>query len=183
MAWTTLPTLTDGQVLTGAHMAAFKGNIEETAAAKSNTAGGYFVSTGLNTLAQRIAQVDSVAALETTTVTTYGPNLSTPGPAVTVQCGSSALVALSARMYCSSAGNGARMSYAISSPTSAVSNDLTSLGTVSGNVTGGIPEQIASFVTLVIGITPGTNTFTCQYKAVNGGTATFGGRRIAVMPL
>lgn len=181
MAWSSLPTLTDGQVLTGAHMAAFKGNIEETAAAKATTAGAYFAATGLNAVAQRIPQVDSVSTLETTTVTSYGPNLATPGPAVTVVSGANALVCMTARIYNSAAGQGGRMGYAISAPTTQASNDLLSLGMVEGSVTGGVGEMTASFVTLNGGVTPGTNTFTCQYKST-GGTVTFGHRRLAVLP-
>ena len=60
MAWTTLPTYTDGTALTAAMLLAIAANINETAVAKATTAGRFFVATGPNAIAERSIIADSL---------------------------------------------------------------------------------------------------------------------------
>lgn len=122
------------------------------------------------------AQVDYVAASESTTSTTYTA-LTTPGPITTVTIGANglALVNISGDLANSSTSS-EWMAFAISGATTIAASDDFS---VASTGTGG---TIIGITFLVTGLTPGVNVFTAQYR-VNGNTGTFGGRRISVVPL
>lgn len=154
-------------------------NLNETAPAKATTASGYFVATGTNAIAQRIAATDAILSSGTTTSTTY-TDLDAPavtGPSVTVTTGPYALVIVRCAHANSGTGS-ARMAYDITGDhTQAAADDrgVHVLGVAGVNVGGGD-------ATLMTTLTPGTNTFTAKYR-VSAGTGSFSSRRIIVMPL
>lgn len=178
MAWTTFPTLTDGTVLTGAHMQIVKANFDETAPAKATTAGSIFAATGTNTIAQRTPDSATSATTGTTTSATYTATLTSGGtsPAVTMSTGPKAFISLHGRLTTSVAGNNVWISCAVSGASTIAADDLYA---VSDETTGNPHVGIAY---LEEGLTAGTNTFTLQYKADGGATGTFSIRRINVIP-
>jgi hypothetical protein len=158
-------------------------NLLETAPAKATTAGGYFVATGANAIAERVVSSATVATDCTRTANSYAaPDSGTVGPAVTVTTGTSALVFIKAGMYpdpTGSEGNIPSMSFAISGASTLAADDARAItirnsGTGTGNRFGGAFH--------VTGLTAGSNTFTAQYRA-SSGTSHFENRDIIVMPL
>jgi hypothetical protein len=179
MAWSSFPTLTDGQVLTGAHMQIIRDNFLETAAAKATTAGRIFVATGANTLAERAISGASVQTVETTTSTSY-TNLTTSGPQVTVTTGAQALVWINARPANATAGVLSIASFEVSGATTRAASDNESVYIDDPDANSIIR---ACSCTLVTGLTAGSNTFKMVYKSGAGGTAGFAYRHIVVMGL
>ncbi len=157
-------------------------NLNETAPAKATAAGGYFVATGVNSIAQRIAQGDTELSSGSTSSTSYA-DLDAPatmGPSVTVTTGPMALVIISGRFSNSTAGL-ANMAYDVSGATSLAAADDRGVGIVLD----ADPAITAGNSVLHSGgtsLTPGVNTFTAKYR-VSAGTGTFSLRRIAVLPL
>jgi hypothetical protein len=178
MAWTTFPTLTDGQVLTGAHMQLVRDNFAETAPAKATTAGRIFVATAANSIAERAITGATVATSETTTGTSYG-NLATVGPTVTVTTGTQAIVAFGALVASDTAGARSLSSFAVSSASTIAAADTNSLA-MDENSAGRIIG--ASRIHLQTGLTSGSNIFTQQYR-VSANTGTFSNRTLFVIAL
>lgn len=124
-------------------------------------------------------KIASVLTSEATASTSY-TDLTTAGPAVTVDTGTSAIVILSASFNNSIANSWAFMSYAVSGATTIAASDDFGAGQkqdVAGN------SSQVSFVHTVTNLTPGSNTFTAKYKAITSGNATFARRHITVIPL
>src|SRR3546814_19340432 len=72
MAWTAPMTAVANTVFTAAQFNQHvRDNLNETAPAKATAAGGYFVATGVNAIAQRIADGNTDTNTGTTTSTTY----------------------------------------------------------------------------------------------------------------
>lgn len=155
-------------------------NLNETAPAKAVNAGGYFVTTGVNAIAERTAGHDLINASETTASTTF-VDLTTPGPAVTKTTGTQAFVAVYGLVSIDTAGVSALMSFAVSGATAVAATDTRSISYQPGSVAAARSLR-ASAVTLLDGLTPGSNIFTAKYR-VTGGVGTFNNRRIAVIPL
>lgn len=155
-------------------------NLNETAPAKAVNAGGYFVATGVNAIAERTAGGDFVNASETTASTSY-TDLATPGPAITKTTGTSAFVAVYGLVSIDTAGVSALMSFDVTGATAVTATDTRAVSFQPGSVTAARSLR-ASAVTLLDGLTPGSNIFTAKYR-VTGGTGTFNNRRIAVLPL
>jgi hypothetical protein len=177
MAWSTPLTAVSNASLTAAQWnASLRDNLLETAPAKATTAGSYFVSTGANTIAERVGAPAIVSTSETTTSTTY-TDLATNGPAVTTTVSQRALV-----VVCTQSSNGTalastRMSFDVSAPTSLAANDNFSLG----HSAGANDAILASYVVFITTLTSGSNTFTAKYR-VSAGTGTWLNRRILVLP-
>ena len=117
---------------------------------------------------------------QSTTSTSYA-DLTTPGPAVTVNIGGSgsALVVLSCNTYNSGVDSFNLMSFAVSGATTlAASDDRASSNRVR---TAGAVED-ANRAIVVTGLNPGSNTFTAKYR-VGSNTGNFRRRYIAVLPL
>jgi len=175
VAWSAPMTAVSNTVFTAAQFNAFvRDNLNETAPAKATTAGGYFVTTSLNAIAERVPDEDIVATSQTTTSTSY-TDLATAGPAVTVVTGTTAVVGL----YNSNVNTGstsALMSFEVSGASTIAANDNMAIGISGTNAT----REGATF--LVTGLTAGSNTFTCKYR-VGAGTGTYVDRRIFVLPL
>lgn len=155
-------------------------NLNETAPAKAVNAGGYFVATGVNAIVERTAGNDLVNASEDTASTSF-TDLTTPGPAVTKTTGTSAFVAVYGLVSNNTAGSSALMSFAVTGDTAVAASDTRSVTYQPGSVAAARSIR-ASAITLIDGLTPGSNTFTAKYR-VTGGTGTFNNRRIAVLPL
>jgi hypothetical protein len=122
-----------------------------------------------------------VVTQESTTFTIY-TDLTTTTDQVTVTIGSSglAMVFISAQLVNVTAGDGCIVGFALSGATTQAANLSYSLiyQTASG---AGNDQRGNAF--LLTGLAPGPTTFKMKYAALNGGTALFSLRRIAVIPL
>lgn len=153
-------------------------NLNETAPAKATTAGRWFISTGLNSIAERAIENAGVLTSETTTSTSY-VDLATPGPTVTLTTGTRAIVILTAHLSNNTANQYAAMSYAVSgASTIAASHDVS----LTNEPSTGLNVLRASAVNVETGLTAGSNVFTSKYR-VQAGTGTFLRRQITVMAL
>jgi hypothetical protein len=171
-------TAVAGSVYTAAQFNTFvRDNLNETAVAKATQSGSYFVGTGANELAERVMQDGIVETFESTTSTSF-TDLTTAGPAVTVETGSKALIFVTCDITNNTAGQSGRMTFEVSGATSITPQDFRALRVTIPSVTGN--GNIRSSVPTLLDVTPGSNTFTAKYRA-SGGTATFGNRRIFVM--
>lgn len=153
-------------------------NLNETAPAKATTAGRIFVATGANAIAQRSPTGDTVAASETTTLTSY-TGLSTPGPTFSVTSGTRAIVFLSAFMSNSLAGAHTNTGYVVSGASSISASDGKALRHESATANAFVR---ATAVIFEDGLTSGSNTWFMQYR-VGSGTGTWANRHLIVIPL
>ena len=169
--------LTDGQVLTGAHMQLVKLNFDETAVAKIVGAGHYVVGAGANSLVDRQVQQSSNSATGTTTSTSFTDLTgTTAGPAVTVTTGTAALMWFGCQMQNSLANTALQVAYSLNGGTPDSSIDLF----IDGLSVAGQAFR-ASVIHYHTGLTPGSNTFTLKYK-VAAGTGSFYDRVLGSMP-
>lgn len=178
MTWSAPMTAVANSTFTAAQFNTYvRDNLNETAPAKATSAGSYFVSTGINSITERLAVTGSDLTVGTTTSTTFTDlTASSAGPSVTVETGPYALVIIRGSIENSGAGS-ARMAYDISGAHTQAAADNRGIhifGTAGVNVG-------ASDATLMSTLTPGTNTFTAKYR-VSSGTGQFSSRRIIVMP-
>jgi hypothetical protein len=178
VTWTTFPTLTDGQVLTGAHMQLVRDNFAETAPAKASAAGRFIVTSGVNSVAERAIQTDFVGTAETSAATSYG-DLATVGPSKAATTGPSAIVMLSADAWNSAAGY-SHATIEVSGATVVTTSDVRALSVrvQTGDANAGSRATAVNQVTL----TPGSNTFTARYR-VTAGTGRWSNRSLIVIPL
>jgi hypothetical protein len=149
-------------------------NLNQTAPALVTTAGQIVVSTAANTLAARTPTAGFITTGQTTVSASY-TDLTTVGPVVTVTTGTQAIVSI-AISFANSGSFTNWSSFAVTGSTTIASLDSMSVSLL----TASFVNAGATF--LVTGLTPGSNTFTQQYK-VNGGTGTFANRRLFVIPL
>ncbi len=181
MTWTAPITFVAGSALTAAQLNAFiRDNQAEMATAKASTPGGYFISTGIGAIAERLCDSSAVLTSQTTTSTSF-VNLTTTGPTVTVTTGTQALVHISARMSGSVDEMRCFMSFAVSGATTiaAVTDySATHKECFDGSAT---PSRIGALSW--VALTAGSNTFTAKYSQAAGGTATFSNRRMFVIAL
>lgn len=181
MAWTAPMTAIAGNAFTAAQFNTYvRDNLLETAPAKATTAGGIFVATGLNEIAQRIPTTGEILTTNTTSSTSY-VDLSSVGPTVAVTTGTKALVIISAQMENTTANGLALASVAVSGATTVAATDDFSVAweQTSDNTGQASTHSVSKLFTL----TPGTNTFTMKYRALTAGTASFTRRRLIVIPL
>jgi hypothetical protein len=153
-------------------------NLNQTAPALATTASQLFVSTGANAIATRVPTTASVATVQSTASTSF-TDLATVGPAVTVTCGTIALVWFAAAMANASSDAQCNASVGVSGATSVAASDvwaLTSDGVTAGNyIRYGTTHAFT-------GLTAGSNTFTMKYRA-GSSTASYQRREIIVLPL
>lgn len=175
-------TAVAGSVFTAAQFNTFiRDNLLETAPAKATTAGRHFAATGLNTIAERASATDFIGTTEMTGSAAY-VDLTTVGPTVTVDTGVQAWVFTSAFVNNGTASTSNSFAHEISGATSSAANDNhRGVYVREGSTTGTTGARLTT-VNLRTGLTPGSNTFTMKYKT-NAGTADFGSRTLAVMPL
>lgn len=179
MAWTAPMTFVANSVLTAAQLNThLRDNLNECPTAKATTSGSYFVGNGANSVVERYPETARVATYQTTTSTSFAA-LATVGPSVSVTTGTKALVFIGAQAKNSGSDALCAISFAISGATTRSSIDA-----VSARIDGVTANNLVSAhsTDLLTDLTPGTNTFTVEYK-VGSGTGTFGDRFIAVLPL
>ena len=146
---------------------------------ESTSGGVKFPDASTQTIAYGAPASATVAAVETTTSTSY-TDLATVGPAVTVTISATgkALVILTADIGNSVSAAGTYMGTAVSGATTLAASDTTSLSE-SIAVVG--PAIHISATYLFTGLTAGSNTFTAKYR-VSTGTGTWYDRNIIVYP-
>ena len=101
-----------------------------------------------------------VATLESTTSLSYVA-LTTPGPVVTIETGTIALVTLSAELQNGAAGRTPSAGFSVSGATTIAASDGARI-TVSS---GGAQINVSCSNSFFVALTAGTNTFTMLYKA------------------
>ena len=171
-------TAVSGSVYTAAQFNTFvRDNLNETAPAKAATAGGYFVTTSLNEIIERVGARETITDSETTASTSY-TDLSTIGPTVTVTTGPLALVIWGAQMSNATQDLSTRMSIGVTGASTIAESDVRALS-FDPSSAGGIFQ--GSHAVFYDDLTPGVNTFTAKYR-VAGGTGTFLRRRLIVLP-
>jgi hypothetical protein len=183
VAWTTLPTYSDGNILTAAQLNAIAANINETAPAKATATGQMFVSTAANTLAARTpSRVKTAGAAQATTSATPA-DLTTVGPTVgPLATGISAIYVVSTFISHATAQSGGYMGMSVSGASTIAMDLLDSLRLISEVAS---VKQKASYVGMCAGtLTAGNNSFKAQYASTTGGTsAIFEEREAIVIPL
>ena len=182
MAWSTPLTAVSNTSLTSAQWnASVRDNLLTTAPALATTSGSFFAVTGTNGIAQRTPATATQGALETTTSTSYTSTLSggsgTAGPSLTVTCGSKALVAFHSKQITSVNDINVYQSYTIGSPTSLAASDNWAVSEDAVNL-----DIFHGITLLEPNVTPGSQTFTCQYRVGGATTGSFGNRRLNVVP-
>lgn len=180
MAWTAPMTAVAGNAFTAAQFNTYvRDNLLETAPNKATAAGGFIVTTGVNSIDQRFPQAALTSAAEQTSApsASYG-DLNTVGPSVTVTCGTTVLISIYASLQSVTAGAHPHMSYGITGNTTVTATDATAIAYQSS--TAGQSTRIG-MTFLRTGMTPGSNTFTAKYRS-NTGTGSFSDRRITVVP-
>lgn len=180
MAWTTPMTFTDGSVLTAAQLNThLRDNLLETGPAKAISPGGLVVTSGANQVVQRTPAVGTVLTSQSTTSTSY-VDLTTVGPSVTVTHGSSAWVFLTSRMENNTSGGICYLSYSATGANTLAADDTAAME-FRAAATGEVNRK--SIVYPIVGLVPGTTTFTAKYRVGGASTGTFAGRTIGVIPL
>lgn len=171
-------TAVAGSVYTAAQFNTFvRDNLNETAPAKATTLGGYFVTTSLNEVAERIGQRQTIVTSETTSSTSF-TDLATVGPEVTVTTGELALVLWGAQMVNDTTDTTVRASVDVTGASTIAASDVRALSYQTSSA-GSLFQ--GSHVVFYDDLTPGSNTFTMKYR-VGAGTGTFLRRRLIVLP-
>lgn len=179
MAWTAPMTAVAGSVYTAAQFNTFvRDNLNECAPAKAQTAGGYFVTSATNQIAERTISHSIVNTADTTSATSPSDLDNTDGPVVTAVTGSVALVVVGGRIGGGTvATQSVKMAWEVSGASSISATDAWAAGVV--GVSGGFAYCSRAY--LATGLTPGTNIFTAKYS-VSSGTGTYSARSLLVMP-
>lgn len=188
-------TFVDGSVLTAAQLNThLRDNLMETMAAKATVASQYFVTNGKNRVIARKAVKNTVLAQETTDATDY-TDLSTVGPSVTVQTGTSVAMFIGCQIKLSATQTGyasVRIGSANTADDGSVqsnsNNDSTSVepsDSYAVVLNGGNTDELCGtfHMSFLDTLTPGLNTFTMTYRISGGTAATFFRRRLSVQPL
>lgn len=180
MAWSAPMTAVANTAFTAAQFNTFvRDNLNETAPAKATTAGGYFVATSTNTIAQRLSDFVITDITETTTSTSY-TDLATGGPAISLTTGTRAFVSVGAEIgNTSSLTSSVQISVAVSGATTIAASDNWAFGNNGWTSTSHRLRGTTAF--MFESLTPGVNTFTCKYR-VTAGTGTFRRRMLTVIP-
>jgi len=179
MAWFAPMTAISGTPYTAAQFNGFRDSMLETEVSRAQTVGGYYVTTGMNQLAERVPGSFFVdpGTPDTTTSTSYTDLDATGGPAVQVITGELAWVSIYASLQNASAV-ASFMSYRIDGATTQDPSDSNSIQLTNSTLAAG---QRVGAVFLNTNLTPGLNTFTAQYRC-SSGTGTFAVRTLAVFP-
>lgn len=182
MTWTTPKTFTSGDGLTAEDLNVYlRDNFNETAPAKAQQAGGFFVVSDDFQIQERRVHQQFNLHTGTTASTSYGNLTGTWGfgPEVTVNTGTTALVIMCAHFWNSTAGGTTLMSHDVSGDSTLSASDSFALLMEPAAAT---QSFSGSYWVLREDLTPGTNTFTAKYRVV-AGTGSFIRRRLIVIPL
>ncbi len=161
--------------------ASVRDNLNETAPAKATTSGGWFVATGLNSIAQRVPASDFKTAADTTASTSYTSTLTggSNGPTVSVTSGAQALVILTSTVFNNTVNGRGVVGVNVTGSSTILASDDKALQQQSSTANA---VYACSIVYYEDTLTPGSNTFAAVYK-VTSGTGTFDDRRITVIPM
>jgi hypothetical protein len=186
MAWTSPKTFAANSTLSAVDLNTYlRDNLLETTAAKATTAGGMFVTSGNNVIAERVAAADFVPTSQSTSsISATGADLSTFGPSVTVTTGTKAFVFLYCHGYWTATAGRRQvfMMYSVTGPISIVPDHSRAI--VISHTTTNRGQRVGLCV-LQDGLGPGTNVFTAKYSVdatTSSALANFSDRRIAVLP-
>jgi hypothetical protein len=180
MAYSTPLTAVSSSTLTAAQWnASVRDNMLETPAAKFTGAGQLFVSTAANAGAVRTPVTTTVPTSQTTGSTTYA-SLTTVGPQLAgVVTGTQAIAIWQAQLGNNTSGQNSFMSVAVSGASTVAADDTYSLRY---QAFGANARHRGTCAHMFTGLTPGSSTFTAQYR-VDAGTGTFLDRSLIVIPL
>lgn len=179
MAWTAPMTAVANTAFTAAQFNTHvRDNLLETAPAKATAAPGYFVTTGLNQIAQRVPSNRDINTSQTTASTSF-TDLTSFGPSLTVTTGTRALVIMGCQMFNNATGAFSIMGLSISGATTVSATDNDSLNLQQS--TAGTNQDLSSSFVKLYSLTAGSNTFTTKYR-VTSGTGTFSRRKLIVIP-
>lgn len=179
MAWSTPLTAVSNATLTAAQWnASVRDNLAETAPAKATAAGNFFVSTGANTIAQRIPVSDTINTSQTTTSTSFVDLSSLPS--VTTTSDTRIIVWFAAQMNNTVVGAESITSVAVSGTTTTAADDDVSCD-VQQPSSGTAFIDITSSRVVRLTVTPGSNTYRLRYR-VSAGTGAFKRRTIVALP-
>ena len=178
MAWTAPRTWVTTEVITASILNTHvRDNLLMTAPAVATAGARLIVTTGANTLTERLPTRSTVNTSETTASTSY-TDLATSGPAVTTTTADRALILLSARIFTNTAGSAGFMGYAVSGSSTISATDNVALSFTSSDVS---EHMQGSYGWIETGLSPGSNTFTAKYH-VSANTGTFSRRTISAIP-
>ncbi len=176
MAYSTPLTAVSNSPLTAAQWnASVRDNMLVTPAALASATGRIFVATGANAIAERAISSAVVATLNTTASATFA-NLATPGPVVAVTTGANAIAIASSRISNSTASVFTAFGVTVTGASSIPASDPEALLDFGG---GGRYTLVNHFAGT---LTPGSNTFTMQYRA-SSGLGSFLDRKLTVIAL
>lgn len=179
MAWTSPLTAVANTTLTAAQWNTFlRDNLNAQAPTAATGAGQYLVTTGFSSMVMRIPGVQYVSTSDTTTSPTV-TLLDSDGAEVTAITGSMAMVTIGSQISNSTAGAGGLAAIDLSGDTERAADDVNCVRADSGNVSDAFKM---TYTTIYNPINPGSNTFGMRYRATGGGTASFAGRLIVVLP-
>lgn len=180
MAYTAPITFVNGVPLTAAQMNAIQDNIRETAVAKATTQSRHFVATGTNQIAERVTVRQTVDVIGDTSSTSFTGSLSGPstGPVVSATTGDKSLMLAHSYVRPLASGVTGLMGWAISGATTRAANDQEAVGLAGDGTT----ALMASTAQAVFFLTPGTNTFTANYRT-SSSSSRFDGRRLCLFAL
>lgn len=181
MAWTAPMTAVANTAFTAAQFNTnVRDNLLETAPAKATAASRLIVTSGVNSVVERVPAVANVLTAQTTTSTAF-TDLATSGPTVSVTTGSRAIWWIQGTgMNTVSVNAAVAASVDISGATTIASSDDRSI------IVDGMPVGQAlrnGICHLETGLNAGTNTFKMQYKTWTSGTASWANRSLVVVPL
>lgn len=123
----------------------------------------------------------TVATAQTTTSASF-TDLATVGPSVTLTTGTKALVIVSSLGGADTVNRSVHHGYAVSGATTVAASSSTSHQS-HNNVGSPQNQDQDSFVSLLTGLTAGSNTFTSKYLVSGAGTGQFSNRNITVMDM
>lgn len=181
MAWTTPMTATSNSTLTAAQWNTHvRDNLLETGPAKATAAGRLLVTDGANSITERVVGHAYIGTAQSTTSSTF-TDLSTPGPAVSVVTGTTAVCWWSVQAVHGTQNTGMQTSIAVTGASSI--DPSTAGGDALYNGLGANAAFRVAQVHVFDTLTPGTNTFTVKYQCPSGTSAQFSERLLVVMAL
>lgn len=180
MAYTAPITFVNGVPLTAAQMNAIQDNIRETAVAKATTQSRHFVATGANAIAERVTVRQTVDVIGDTSSTAFTGSLTGPstGPTVTATTGDKSLIFLHSYIRPLASGVTGLYGINISGATTRAANDQEAVG-FAGD---GTAALMASTAQALFFLTPGSNTFTANYRT-SASSSRFDARRMCLFAL
>lgn len=179
MAWTSPFTAVAGTTLTASQWNTFlRDNLNAQGPTSATAASQLLVTTGFGGLTMRTPGVNYVSTSDTTSSASYVA-LDSDGAEVTAITGTLAMVTIGTSVSNSTAGCGGRASIDLSGDTERAADEINVVAADSGNISDAFKM---TFTTIYDPINAGSNIFGMRYRASGGGTASFSGRLIVVVP-